>query len=157
MDNTRSRLNPWEPKLFHITTIYRPYAHDVISGGRCQKEVGQSCAPRVQICVFPCVRSIGVSVLSGLMDSCSGPNFMALAGQELNFCASFVSEESLEAWSLHIHKPKFPANLWNTLDISAEFPASVSANTLLCNTLIILYFSFFCNGINSLGMILRPA
>ena len=28
-------------------------------------------------------------------------------------------------------KPKIPANQWNTLDISAEFPASTSADILL--------------------------
>ena len=54
-----------------------------------------------------------------------------LEGQVPNFCASCVSLECLDTWSSHAHKPKFPVNLWNTLDISAEFPASTSADSLL--------------------------
>ncbi len=67
----------------------------------------------------------------------TGPNYMALLTAEfcaygrhsplkvqaLNFCASCVSEEWLVTWSTHAHKQIFPANLWNTLDASAELPA----------------------------------
>ena len=74
-----------------------------------------------------------------------GPNFMALltaefyacnhhsslTGQAQNFCASFVSEECLALWSTHALKQKLPANLWNTLDVSKEFPASLSVDFLL--------------------------
>ncbi len=48
-----------------------------------------------------------------------------------NSCASCVSEECLVAWSKHVHKQKCPANLWNMLVVSAEFPAFVSVDSLL--------------------------
>ncbi len=51
--------------------------------------------------------------------------------QVLNFCTSCVSEECLAMWSTHAHKQNFPANPWNTLDVSAELPASVCAHFLL--------------------------
>ncbi len=77
-----------------------------------------------------------------------GPNFMALLTAEFcaydhyspltvqapSFCASCVSEECLvhALWSTLAHfKQKFSANLWNRLDVSTEFPASVSADSLL--------------------------
>ena len=34
-------------------------------------------------------------------------------------------------WSTHAHKQTFPANLWNTNGISLEYPAYVSADSLL--------------------------
>ncbi len=69
----------------------------------------------------------------------AGSNFMALLTAEFcachhhspltvqapNFCASCVSKECLVAWSTHAHQQKLPANPWNTLDLSTEFPASV--------------------------------
>ena len=48
-----------------------------------------------------------------------------------NFCPSCVSVECLETWSMHAHKAKFPANLWNTL---AEFPASTTLDSFLMVT-----------------------
>ena len=51
--------------------------------------------------------------------------------QALNFCASLVSAECLVTWSTHAQNPKFAANLWKTLDVSTEFPASVSADSVL--------------------------
>ena len=43
---------------------------------------------------------------------------------------SCLSEEFLVVWSMHAHKPKFPANPWTTLDVSMEFPASISTGSL---------------------------
>ena len=80
-----------------------------------------------------------------------GPNFMALLTAEFcayrrilclrlwfptyvqvsNFCASLVSLECLVTWSTHAQKPKFAANPWITLAVSTEFPASVSADSVL--------------------------
>ena len=71
----------------------------------------------------------------------SGPNFMALLTAEIlrlrsqfptyvqaqNFCTSLVSVTG----NTHAQKPKFTANLWNTLATSTEFPASVSADSVL--------------------------
>ena len=51
--------------------------------------------------------------------------------QAPNFCASLVSVECLVTWSTHAQKPKFAANPWNTLAVSTEFPASVSADSVL--------------------------
>ena len=51
--------------------------------------------------------------------------------QAPNFCASLVSVECLVTLSTDGQKPKFVANLWNTLAISIEFPASVSADSML--------------------------
>ncbi len=75
----------------------------------------------------------------------SGPNFMALLTAEFcachhqspntvqapNYCTSRASEECLVTWSTHAHKQTFPAKQWNTLDVSKEFTASVSADSLL--------------------------
>ena len=47
--------------------------------------------------------------------------------QAPNFCASLVSVEYQVMWSTHAQQPKFAANPWNTLAVSTEFPASVSA------------------------------
>ena len=53
--------------------------------------------------------------------------------QAPNFCASLVSVEYLHVvmWITHAQKPKFAANPWNTLAVSREFPASVSADSML--------------------------
>ena len=51
--------------------------------------------------------------------------------QAPNFCASLVSVECLVTRSTHAQKPKFAANPWNTLAVSTEFPASVSAESAL--------------------------
>ena len=70
-----------------------------------------------------------------------GPNFMALFTAEFCannddspltckrriFCASLVSVECLETWSMHAQNPQFAANPWNTLAVSTEFHASVSS------------------------------
>ena len=48
--------------------------------------------------------------------------------QALNFCASLVSVECLVTRAL---KPKFADNPWNTLVVRTEFPASVSADSVL--------------------------
>ena len=34
-------------------------------------------------------------------------------------------------WSTHAQKQEVPGNLWNTLDKSVEFPASVSTDPLI--------------------------
>ena len=50
----------------------------------------------------------------------------------MKICASCVSEEFLVMWLRHAHfKRKFLSNLCNTLDVSAEFPASCSSDSLL--------------------------
>ena len=41
------------------------------------------------------------------------------------------SVECLVTWSTHAQKPKFLANLLNMLAVSTEFPAAVSADSLL--------------------------
>ena len=52
--------------------------------------------------------------------------------QATNICASLVvSVESIVTRSPHAQKPKFPANPLNTLAVSTEFPASVSADSVL--------------------------
>ena len=51
--------------------------------------------------------------------------------QALNFCASCVSVECLVTRSMHAQKTKFPANPWNTLAVSIEFPASASTDSVL--------------------------
>ena len=56
--------------------------------------------------------------------------FLAYA-QAPNFCTSLVRVEYLVKWSTHAQKPKFTANPWNTLAVSTEFPASVSADSVL--------------------------
>ena len=45
--------------------------------------------------------------------------------------ASLVSVECLVTWRTHAQKPKFAANPWNTLAVSTEFSASVSADSVL--------------------------
>ena len=42
-----------------------------------------------------------------------------------------LAHRCLVTWSMQVHKPKFPAKLWNTLEVSKEFPASISADSLL--------------------------
>ncbi len=81
-----------------------------------------------------------------ILGNCAGPNFIALLTAEFcayghhspltvqatNFCAIRVSEECLVTWSTHAHKQTFPAFPWNMFDVlSTEFPASVSADSLL--------------------------
>ncbi len=70
----------------------------------------------------------------------TGPNVMALRAatpltvQAPHFCASCVCEEclvNLWNWCTHAHKQTIPAYTWNTLDVSAEFHASVSVDSLL--------------------------
>ena len=51
--------------------------------------------------------------------------------QAPNFCASLVSVECLITWSTQAQKSKFAANPWNTLAVSTEFPAYVSADSVL--------------------------
>ena len=45
--------------------------------------------------------------------------------QAPNFNTSCVSEERLVTWRTHVHKPKFPANPWNTHDISTNLSAFI--------------------------------
>ena len=42
-----------------------------------------------------------------------------------------VSAPCLVTLTMHTHKPKFLAKLWDSLDVSSEFPAPVSADSLL--------------------------
>ena len=51
-----------------------------------------------------------------------------LSRQVQNFCASCVSEECLVTWTTHMCKQNFPAHLRNTLNVSTDYPASVSTN-----------------------------
>ena len=62
---------------------------------------------------------------------CTYNHHSTLAQQVPNFCASCVSVDCLVTWRTQTHKPKFPANPWNTHDVSKEFPASVSVDSLL--------------------------
>ena len=62
---------------------------------------------------------------------CTYDHQSPLTVQVLNFFAGFVSTDRLLTWSQHRHKQKFPANLENMLDVRAEFPASISADSLL--------------------------
>ena len=75
-------------------------------------------------------------------DLSSRPNFMALLTTEFcayyhdsplkcNFHATLVSVVCLVPWSTHAQKPKFVADPWNTLVVIKEFPATVSADSLL--------------------------
>ena len=61
-----------------------------------------------------------------------------------NFCASSVSVEFLSNMEYALHKPKFPANQWNKLDISAEFRASASADYLLTVSRAIKFWPRSC-------------
>ena len=74
----------------------------------------------------------------------SGPNFMALfiakfciynhhsllTLQVPNFCASCVSKKCLVTWSTHAHQNS-QNNPSNTIDVSKEFPAFASVDSLL--------------------------
>ena len=66
-----------------------------------------------------------------------GPDLMALLTlivlrlrASAKFLHSCLSVECLVTCSMHAHKPKFPAYPLNTLDVSTEFPTSVSGNSL---------------------------
>ena len=63
---------------------------------------------------------------------CAYDNYSSLTLQAPNFCTRCVSVECLvnEEYT-RTHKPKFLANLWSALHISAEFPASTSTDNLL--------------------------
>ena len=69
---------------------------------------------------------------------CSPPNcvlwspFSAYV-QRLNFCAYICKRRMPGINQVCTHdpqKPKFAGNLWNTLDVSTEFPASASVDSL---------------------------
>ena len=47
------------------------------------------------------------------------------------FYTSLLTVAYLVTWSKPAHEPKFPAYPWNTLDVTAEFPAFVSVDSLL--------------------------
>ncbi len=76
--------------------------------------------------------SMGPNIMALLTaEFCACDHYSPLTVQAPNFRSSCVSEECLVTWSTHAHKQKFSANSWNTFDVSKEFPASISADSLL--------------------------
>ncbi len=66
-----------------------------------------------------------------LVEFCACSHRSSHTGQEPNFPFTCVSKDCLVMRSTHVHKQRCPANLWNMLSVSAELPASVSADSLL--------------------------
>ena len=67
--------------------------------------------------------------ISWLCLSLNSALMIAIPG--LRASASFVNIECLVMWSTQALKPKFAANPKNTLVVSTQFPASVSADAVL--------------------------